>query len=40
MGAIRVVVNEMHAYLVMRNGENIREEKLVYKRSHSIEKQK
>jgi len=36
----RIDENEMHAYLVMRDGENIREEKLVYKRIHSTSKQK
>lgn len=36
----RIDEDEMHAYLVMRNGEDIREEKLVYRRTHSTNEQK
>lgn len=36
----RVSEDEMHAYLVMRDGESIREEKLVYERVHSTNEQK
>jgi hypothetical protein len=33
----RISDDEMHAYIVMRQGEEIREEKIVYRRANSIE---